>query len=619
MKSYLAVVIICLATVIPSKNFAQTVLSDSLREVIDNHQLSDGEKPTLLNQLAEIYRINKNYKAAEARARQSASIALQQQNFTDASKAYTLLVDIRINSQQYEHLNQVSDSALALAKKANNPVAMAYGYYAQVLLFKMLDNGEEVVRFCNHGLKALEKVDDPFIAAKLYYRLYAVYSGWNNVARVNNYARKATENALRTKDYNLISNSYMALSIAHEYNFNAAKEPAQLDSTFYYLNRVEALYQQYPGQVANVTYAIACINLANCYLKYYPEKDMAAEAKGIQYAHTAGELLKRVTSGEEIAASSLGILSEYAGRKGNAAQQEAYLLEAYSTMKTQQPPVYYHTMINIVQALAFFYEHKGNSQKALDFQKKVSEYTSKNFDQKQALNAQKLEIQYETEKRTNEMRVLKEQEKSRRLQNYVYGYIALAAMLGLILMFLFYHLKVRNARQREKQLYMEKAEASLQIKLQQEEQARLKAEQQLLEVQQQQLKKEVMANVLQLEHKNQTLINLKHKLAEGEKVNIQRIIKEEMVLDNDFEQAKLQVQQVHQDFFHLLNEKAQKKLTQLDLKFCAYQYLKMDTGQIAKLMNIEAKSVRMYRYRIKQKLGLDKDDDLNSFLQQLGK
>ncbi|WP_315823470.1 hypothetical protein [Paraflavitalea speifideaquila] len=44
-----------------------------------------------------------------------------------------------------------------------------------------------------------------------------------------------------------------------------------------------------------------------------------------------------------------------------------------------------------------------------------------------------------------------------------------------------------------------------------------------------------------------------------------------------------------------------------------------DTGQIDKLMHIEAKSVRMYRYRIKQKLGLNKDDDLNSFLQQLGR
>jgi molybdopterin converting factor small subunit len=171
--------------------------------------------------------------------------------------------------------------------------------------------------------------------------------------------------------------------------------------------------------------------------------------------------------------------------------------------------------------------------------------------------------------------------------------------------------------QREKQLQLEKQDSELQVKFEKEEQARLKAEQQLLEVQQQQLKKEVMANVLQLEHKNQMLHNLKDKLTGGDEVNMYKILKEEMILDNDFEQAKLQIQQVHPDFFQLLNEKAQKKLTLLDLKLCAYLHLQMDTRQIAQLMHVEAKSVRMSRYRIKQKLGLEKDDDLNGFLQSL--
>lgn len=613
MKCCFYILVMCL----PFGSMAQTTLSDSLHAVVDHSGMSEKEKPALLIKLSEIYRINKNYKAAETRARQSAAIALRYKNYTDATKAYTLLVDIKINTQQITTLKPVIDSALALAQQANDPIARAYGCYSQVLLFKMLDNGEDVVRFCNQGLKELEKVDDPYITAKIYYRLYAVYSDWNNEARVNNYARKATENALRTKDYNLLSNCYMALSVAHEYNFNSSKASPQLDSTLFYLNKVEELYQQYPGQVADYTYGIACINLANCYLKYYPETDVVAERRGIHYANTARAVLKNVANCEEVIGSSLGILSEYAGRAGNNAQVENYLLEAYSVMKTQQPP-YYYTMINIVQALSLFYEQKGEYHKALDFQKQVTEYTNKNFNQKQALNAQKLEIQYETEKKNTEMQILKEQERSRRLQNYLYGSIALAAVLGLLFMFRAYHFKLRYAAQREKQLQLEKQESELQIKLEKEEQARLRVEQQLLETQQQQLKKEVMANVLQLEHKNQTLLNIKDKLAEGDKVSMQKILKEEMVMDSDFEHAKLQIQQVHPDFFHLISERAQRKLTLLDLKLCAYLYLKMDTRQIAQLMHIETKSVRMSRYRIKQKLGLEKDDDLNSFLQGLG-
>ncbi|WP_223608056.1 hypothetical protein [Chryseobacterium sp. OSA05B] len=54
------------------------------------------------------------------------------------------------------------------------------------------------------------------------------------------------------------------------------------------------------------------------------------------------------------------------------------------------------------------------------------------------------------------------------------------------------------------------------------------------------------------------------------------------------------------------------------MKLCAYLYLKMYTRQVSKLMHIEPKSVRMSRYRIKQKLDLDKEEDLNAFLHKLG-
>jgi DNA-binding CsgD family transcriptional regulator len=43
----------------------------------------------------------------------------------------------------------------------------------------------------------------------------------------------------------------------------------------------------------------------------------------------------------------------------------------------------------------------------------------------------------------------------------------------------------------------------------------------------------------------------------------------------------------------------------------------MDTKKIAGILHIEPKSVRMSRYRIKQKLGLGKEEDLNLFLQNL--
>nr|WP_199082147.1 hypothetical protein [Pedobacter sp. ASV19] len=247
---YLFSILLCFTT--PLIGFAQTELTDSLTTVLKSPSLGEKEKPVLLNQLAEIYRTNKNYGLAERKASESARIALQNKDYIDAVKAYTQLVNIRTSTGQLSLAKRTSDSTSVLAKKANDPVAMAYAYYAQVLVYKILDDAQNVVKFCGLALKQLEKKSDPYIASKIYYRLYAVYSGWNNEAKANLYASKATENVLLTSDYNHLSNCYTALSVAHEYNYNTSKNKAELDSVLFYLKKSEMLYHQYPLSLIHI-------------------------------------------------------------------------------------------------------------------------------------------------------------------------------------------------------------------------------------------------------------------------------------------------------------------------------------------------------------------------------
>ncbi len=79
----------------------------------------------------------------------------------------------------------------------------------------------------------------------------------------------------------------------------------------------------------------------------------------------------------------------------------------------------------------------------------------------------------------------------------------------------------------------------------------------------------------------------------------------------------MQIQQLHPYFFNRLHEKATQKLTPLDLRYCAYIYLQMNTKQIAQVLHIEPQSVRMSKYRLKQKFGLDKPVDFEAFLRRL--
>ncbi|ACU62587.1 helix-turn-helix transcriptional regulator [Chitinophaga pinensis] len=597
-------------------SFAQTGTTDSQQSIVDHASTDKHEKVVLLIRSAEFYRVNKDYTKAITSSRESIALAAGINNFTEAAQAYLVLLNSRISAQELGQIKQLSDTLLLTAKKAGTPLAMAYAYYGQALVFKTLDHPESVMEYCQMALTALGKNPAPYIAAKIYYQLYAIHSNWNNGDKAYYYAHLAMEYASNTNDYNLLSNCYNAMSTAHDYSYEMHHEQTALDSSLYYLNKSEQLYTRHPGQVSNYAYAISCINLASYYLRFGTPSGNKAQSQGIYYANRARTVLKDAPNSQEVIASSLGILSEYAKRDGKPADVEHYLLEAYQVMQTQQPP-YYYTMINVTKGLANFYENQGNYQRAFQFQQLVNEYSSKSFDQQKALKSQQLEIEYQTEKANNEVRFLKEREKSQQQKNWLYICVTIVSFLFLLFLFRSYHFRLRYSIQRAKQLELEKLDAALQLKLEKEEQARLKAEQQLMELQQQQLKKEVMANVLQLEHKNQVLYNLKDKLIEGNEVNMQKVLKEELILDDDFELAKLQIQQVHADFFPQLNEKAQRKLTLLDLKLCTYLYLQMDTRQIAQLMHVEAKSVRMSRYRIKQKLGLEKDQDLHVFLQSL--
>ncbi|WP_326983198.1 hypothetical protein VUJ46_01230 [Chryseobacterium sp. MYb264] len=160
----------------------------------------------------------------------------------------------------------------------------------------------------------------------------------------------------------------------------------------------------------------------------------------------------------------------------------------------------------------------------------------------------------------------------------------------------------------------------LQIKIEKEEQARLKAEQELLELKKNQLEKEALANSVIIEHKNKMLQKISHEIDQGESTSfdLKKLIKEEMLSNADFEHTRKQLQDIHPDFFNKLNKKKIQNLNPLDLKYCTFIYFKMSTNQIAQTLSVEPHSARIFKYRLKQKFGLGKDIRLEDFLDSPG-
>lgn len=253
---------------------------------------------------------------------------------------------------------------------------------------------------------------------------------------------------------------------------------------------------------------------------------------------------------------------------------------------------------------------------ALAAYKRYIDFYKKEFDSEQFETIQQLEAKYQDEKKDKELKLLQARNEFRKKQNYLYLGIAVAALLGLIFLFLAYHFRLRYSIQREKLLKQEKQEAEWQTRLKEEETARLVVEQKLMQ-------RELLAGALQVEHKNELLQSLKNKLLEHPdsgttSFHLEKIMNDELRTDEDFENIKSEFKDIHPGFFNKLQQNALQKLTPLDLKYCAYILMGLSPKQIASLLHIEPKSVRMTRYRLKQKLGLDKETNLDEYIGGLG-
>jgi len=67
------------------------------------------------------------------------------------------------------------------------------------------------------------------------------------------------------------------------------------------------------------------------------------------------------------------------------------------------------------------------------------------------------------------------------------------------------------------------------------------------------------------------------------------------------------------EFFNKLT-KRNPKLTTLDLKHCAYIKMNIDNYELARILNVEMKSLQMTRYRLKKKLELVGEQSLREFI-----
>lgn len=97
---------------------------------------------------------------------------------------------------------------------------------------------------------------------------------------------------------------------------------------------------------------------------------------------------------------------------------------------------------------------------------------------------------------------------------------------------------------------------------------------------------------------------------------VNAVIGDSLKNDDEWQRFKLHFDSVHPNFFVKLKELS-SKLTENDLRLCAYISIGMRAKQIAEMLSVSPDSVNTNRYRLRKKLGLQRGDSLDEYLRRI--
>lgn len=260
--------------------------------------------------------------------------------------------------------------------------------------------------------------------------------------------------------------------------------------------------------------------------------------------------------------------------------------------------------LNIAEAYAAIGDYKNAyKNREIHFNKYDSVFSEQKINQ-----INELEIQYQTEKKEAalalqdaEIKTLSEKAKNDKLKKGLYagGMVSALALSGLLFFGFRQRMKKnRIARAKQEAIYKQEIEHK---------------------------KKELASQTLHLVQKSKFIAELKDNLEkvknspEKFKVEFKRIVmllKKQSAADKDWEVFKSYFSEVHENFEDQLKALC-NKITDKELRLASYVKMGLNNNEIADILNVLPSSIHTSKYRLKQKLNIDKDLDFDSFIKSL--
>lgn len=293
-----------------------------------------------------------------------------------------------------------------------------------------------------------------------------------------------------------------------------------------------------------------------------------------------------------IALNEYGDAIQYLAEAKNAADLDGLLQESANSCKW----------------LSVAYEKQNNNSEALRYYKDYKSLNDSIYNTTSQNRFSELQTIYETEQKEaqlamqqREIDTLNVQAENDKLTKTLYG-IGMFSFLAIagLLYFGFKQRMKKNRIEREKQEEIYKQEIAFK-------------------------KKELTSQTLHLVQKSTFIQELKENLEKIKhspelfKVEFRRLVmllKKESAEDKEWEVFKSYFSEVHNDFDKSLKA-SYPDITEKEIRLASFIRMNLNTKEIASILHVLPDSVLKSKYRMKKKLNLDKDQDLNAFLNGL--
>ncbi len=292
-------------------------------------------------------------------------------------------------------------------------------------------------------------------------------------------------------------------------------------------------------------------------------------------------------------------------QRGRSTQAQNYLEQSLPYLEKYYDPQFTQ---EAYEDLADIYEALGQPLEALSFTQKASEIEDSLYSVRKEQQIEELNLIYETEKKDAAIELLEknaELETARR-RGLIVGIVLLGILSLAIIYFLWQkRIKDRQIHQSEKELEVE----------------RRKTAEQELEFKQ----KELTGKVLQLARKNEFLLSLEKEMSDlhtdsdveqkRQTRRLSRMIYRNTADDEDWDQFVSEFTSVYQEFMDKFMEQ-HGPLTKNEVRLITLLKMNLSSKDIADTLRISQEGIKKARYRLRKKLMLSSEIDIQSYILQ---